>query len=131
MLRRWSPLAEHRYRNSQIPCSAVGSCRSLPAQGHPDMPWLSHASESPNMKTLVRCGSLFTGQDDEPRKGEAIVFDDTGELLHVGPEAKAPRRAEDDRLIDHSGSFVMPGLIDVHTHLAYGNAKSEAGIDLC
>ena len=24
----------------------------------------------------------------------------------------------------------MPGLIDVHTHLAYGNAKSEEDIDL-
>ena len=33
-------------------------------------------------------------------------------------------------MIDHSGSFVMPGLIDVHTHLAYGNAKSEEDIDL-
>ncbi len=27
-------------------------------------------------------------------------------------------------------AFVMPGLIDVHTHLAYGNAKSEEDIDL-
>ena len=82
------------------------------------------------MTTFVRCGSLFTGQEDEPRKGEVLVFDDAGEFLYVGPEAKAPRRAKDDRLIDHSGLFVMPGLIDVHTHLAYGNAKSEEDIDL-
>ena len=82
------------------------------------------------MKTFVRCGSLFTGQEDEARKGEVLVFDDAGELLYVGPEAKAPRRAKDDALIDHSGQFVMPGLIDVHTHLAYGNAKSEEDIDL-
>jgi imidazolonepropionase-like amidohydrolase len=82
------------------------------------------------MKTFVRCGSLFTGSEDEARKGEVLVFDDAGELLYVGPEAKAPRRAKDDRLIDHSGQFVMPGLIDVHTHLAYGNAKSEEDIDL-
>src|SRR3954451_15029231 len=82
------------------------------------------------MKTFVRCGSLFTGKEDAARKGEVLVFDDAGELLYVGPEAKAPRRAKDDRLIDHSGQFVMPGLIDVHTHLAYGNAQSEEDIDL-
>ena len=82
------------------------------------------------MKTFVRCGSLFTGNEDEPRASEALVFDDKGRISYVGPEAGAPRRAQADRLIDHSASFVMPGLIDVHTHLAYGNAKSEEDIDL-
>jgi imidazolonepropionase-like amidohydrolase len=82
------------------------------------------------MKTIVRCGSLFTGQEDEARKGEVLVFDPNGEVLYAGPEDNAPRRGKDDRLIDHSGAFVMPGLIDVHTHLAYGNAKCEEDIDL-
>ena len=82
------------------------------------------------MNTFVRCGSLFTGNEDEARKGEILVFNGEGELLYIGPEAGAPRRAKNDRLIDHSGHFVMPGLIDVHTHLAYGNAKSEEDIDL-
>ncbi len=82
------------------------------------------------MKTIVRCGSLFTGQEDEARKGAVLIFDGAGQLLYVGPEASAPRRAKHDQLIDHSGAFVMPGLIDVHTHLAYGNAKSEEDIDL-
>src|SRR6266568_4202987 len=82
------------------------------------------------MKTFVRCGSLFTGDDDEAQKGGMLVFDGEGRLDYVGPEAAAPRRTKADRLIDHSGGFVMPGLIDVHTHLAYGNAKSEEDIDL-
>src|SRR5437016_14598971 len=82
------------------------------------------------MNTFVRCGSLFTGREDEPRAGGMLVFDRDGRLLYTGPEAGAPRRAKADRLIDHSGDFVMPGLIDVHTHLAYGNAKSEEDIDL-
>src|SRR5438445_6025492 len=59
-----------------------------------------------------------------------LVFDPEGRLTYVGPEAKAPRRTKADRMIDHSGHFVMPGLIDVHTHLAYGNAKCEEDIDL-
>jgi imidazolonepropionase-like amidohydrolase len=82
------------------------------------------------MNTFVRCGQLFTGAEDEARAGEMLVFDGEGRLSYVGPEAGAPRRARGDRLLDHSGHFVMPGLIDVHTHLAYGNAKSEEDIDL-
>src|SRR5438874_1426543 len=82
------------------------------------------------MNTFVRCGSLFTGREDEPGKGECLVHDAAGEILYVGPEAKAPRRSKGDRLVDYTGHFVMPGLIDVHTHLAYGNAKCEEDIDL-
>ncbi len=82
------------------------------------------------MNTFVRCGSLFTGDEDEARTGEVLVYDDAGRLSYVGPEANAPRRARSVRLIDHADAFVMPGLIDVHTHLAYGNAKSEEDIDL-
>src|SRR5512139_1919117 len=82
------------------------------------------------MKTFVLCGTLFTGAEDEGRPDELLVYDGDGCLSYVGPEAGAPRRARGDRLIDHSGGFVMPGLIDVHTHLAYGNAKTEEDIDL-
>jgi imidazolonepropionase-like amidohydrolase len=82
------------------------------------------------MKTFVRCGQLFTGQEDEARTGETLVFDERGVILAVGPEADLPRRGRGDRVIDHAGLFVMPGLIDLHTHLAYGNAKSEEDIDL-
>jgi imidazolonepropionase-like amidohydrolase len=82
------------------------------------------------MNTFVRCGQLFTGDEDEARPGEVLIYNDGGRLSYVGPEEKAPRRAKADRVIDHAGMFVMPGLIDVHTHLAYGNAKSEEDIDL-
>src|SRR6266550_1188562 len=82
------------------------------------------------MNTFVRCGSLFTGREDQAQSGGMLVFDPEGRLLYAGEEAGAPRRAKSDRMIDHSGHFVMPGLIDVHTHLAYGNAKSEEDIDL-
>jgi imidazolonepropionase-like amidohydrolase len=82
------------------------------------------------MKTFVRCGRLFTGQDDEAQKNAALVFDQAGRIVYAGPEKGAPKSGKDDRIVDHSGQFVMPGLIDVHTHLAYGNAKTEEDIDL-
>jgi len=82
------------------------------------------------MKTFVRCGQIFTGREDDARRDEILVFDEEGVLDYVGLEAGSPRRARGDRTLDYSGCFVMPGLIDVHTHLAYGNAKSEEDIDL-
>src|SRR6202011_2209875 len=82
------------------------------------------------MKTFVRCGHLFTGHEDDARAGETLVFDEGGMLDYVGPEKGAPRRARSDHVLDYSAYFLMPGLVDVHTHLAYGNAKSEEDIDL-
>ena len=46
------------------------------------------------------------------------------------PTAAAPLPGPNADVVDYSGLFVMPGLIDVHTHLAYGNAKTEEDIDL-
>jgi imidazolonepropionase-like amidohydrolase len=82
------------------------------------------------MKTFVRCGQLFTGREDDAQTGETLVFDERGILDYVGPAKDAPRRVRGDDVLDYSTFFVMPGLIDVHTHLAYGNAKSEEDIDL-
>src|ERR1700751_3339365 len=82
------------------------------------------------MRTFVRCGQLFSGREDEAHKGEILVFDPEGVIEYAGAEAGSPGRARSDRVLDYSCCFVMPGLIDVHTHLAYGNAKSEEDIDL-
>ena len=81
-------------------------------------------------KTFVRCGQLFTGRDDKAVKNAALVYDEAGRLTYAGKEAGAPKPGDGDKVIDHSAHFVMPGLIDVHTHLAYGNAKTEEDIDL-
>src|SRR6202048_2138506 len=90
----------------------------------------SFSREASRMKTFVRCGQLFTGREDDARADELLVFNERGLLDYVGPEAGAPQRLRGDRALDYSACFVMPGLIDVHTHLAYGNAKSEEDIDL-
>ena len=63
-----------------------------------------------------------------PRDQTVVVQD--GVITYVGPTASAPAQSKGDVVLDYSGLFVMPGLIDVHTHLAYGNAKSEENIDL-
>jgi imidazolonepropionase-like amidohydrolase len=81
------------------------------------------------MKTVLLCGWLFTGAEATAHRDQAIVMDGA-RIIHVGPRAALPKLADGDRVIDHSAHFVMPGLSDAHTHLSYGNARSEEEVDL-
>jgi imidazolonepropionase-like amidohydrolase len=74
-------------------------------------------------KTFVRCRWLFIGLEDAPRSDQTFIVEG-GLITHVGPSAEAPRPAEGDAVLDAGEHFVMPGLVDVHTHLAFGNARS-------
>jgi imidazolonepropionase-like amidohydrolase len=82
------------------------------------------------MTTHVRCGSLFASDEKTAHASCTITYDDAGIIRYAGPDAGAPPVALHDTVLDYSRLFVMPGLLDVHTHLAYGNAKSEEDIDL-
>lgn len=81
------------------------------------------------MSTHFLCGHLYDGLNGTARTDQTVVVED-GRIRFVGPTQKAPVRENGDEVIDHSSAFVMPGLVDVHTHLAYGNAKTEEDIDL-
>ena len=76
------------------------------------------------MATHVRCGTLFTGTEDTERRAQTLVID-AGRLAYVGSTAGAPPPAKGDGVLDYGEFVVMPGLQDVHTQLAYGNAKTE------
>ena len=82
------------------------------------------------MTTHVRCGTLFTGDATATRTTATLGFADDGKIAFVCDTGAAPPVGVHDSVLDYSNLFVMPGLIDVHTHLAYGNAKSEEDIDL-
>jgi len=82
------------------------------------------------MTTHVRCGTLFSGDNSPVRRDATIGIGDDSRVAFVCDTADAPPVAVHDTVLDFSDLFVMPGLIDVHTHLAYGNAKSEEDIDL-
>jgi imidazolonepropionase-like amidohydrolase len=81
------------------------------------------------MKTHLRCGMLFTGASSTALEDQTVLFEGDA-ITRVVPTAAAPQLEPGDALVDRSKHFVMPGLIDVHTHLAYGNAKTEEDIDL-
>ncbi|MBL9070115.1 MAG: amidohydrolase family protein [Sphingopyxis sp.] len=62
----------------------------------------------------VQAGRLIDGLSNQVRTGQCITIADD-HIKAVGPCGKAPDGA---RIIDWSAYTVLPGLIDLHTHLA-------------
>ncbi len=81
------------------------------------------------MRKFLRCGHLFNGLDQTLATDQTVVIEDDV-IVHTGPSAGEPDIAPPDQVIDHSSGFVMPGLIDIHVHLSYGNAKSNEDVDI-
>jgi imidazolonepropionase-like amidohydrolase len=73
---------------------------------------------------VISDGTLIDGNGNPPVRNEAIVIQ--------GNRIKSTGRLPDDvkfedrdtvEVIDATGQWIMPGLIDAHTHLSYGNPK--------
>lgn len=68
----------------------------------------------PDSGTLaVKCGRLIDGVSDEPLTGATILID-KGRIVEVGKEVRIPTGTP---VLDLSAHTVLPGLIDMHTHL--------------
>jgi imidazolonepropionase-like amidohydrolase len=76
-------------------------------------------------KTIVISnGTLIDGTGNSPSRNEAIVIQ--GNRIKSTGRLPTDVRLEDRdnvEVIDASGQWIMPGLIDAHTHLSYGNPK--------
>jgi len=81
------------------------------------------------MRKFIRCGKLFTGNDSNASSDYTLMIEDA-KIGFVGATAKAPQPESHDEVIDYSRDFVLPGLIDSHVHLSYGNARTQEDIDL-
>jgi imidazolonepropionase-like amidohydrolase len=51
-------------------------------------------------------------------------------IVQIAHHESLPQANDSDQIINYSNYFVMPGLSDAHTHLSYGNARSEEEVDL-
>src|SRR5882724_11759510 len=73
------------------------------------------------MKTaIVNLGVILTGDWREPfAAGDSIVMDG-GRIAHVGT-ASASQIAQCDVVIDADGATAIPGLIDSHVHITFGD----------
>jgi imidazolonepropionase-like amidohydrolase len=69
-------------------------------------------------RLLIRNGTLIDGSGCDPVPNTLVVVEGN-RITHVGP-ADSPIRPEspDDTVIDATGKFILPGLIDAHCHIS-------------
>ncbi len=71
---------------------------------------------------VIRDGTLIDGSGRPPVANDALVIEGH-RIKSVGRLAESLRSSgsrDDVQVIDASGQWIMPGLIDAHTHLSYG-----------
>lgn len=82
-------------------------------------------------KGTVFYGKIIDGTLDQPKNDGAVAVE--GETIRwVGPRTALPQQYAGGayRHIDLPGRSIMPGLIDGHTHISFGEARSEEELAL-
>ena len=76
---------------------------------------------SPAPALLIRDVTILSMEDETPRRGSVLV---RGEAIeYVGPTGSVPS-APHARIVNGSGRFLIPGLIDMHTHVSKTRGSS-------
>lgn len=82
------------------------------------------------MPALINIGYLATCLDEGDQanihhlRDAAMVWED-GEILWIGKENELPAEYATKKIYDAGGKMVIPGLIDCHTHLAFGGWRPD------
>ncbi len=72
---------------------------------------------------LIQNATILTVSHGNIEHGSILIKD--GKIAEVGPSIKAPKDAQ---VIDAGGQFVMPGIIDCHSHIAIDGDVNEGSI---
>jgi len=73
-------------------------------------------SASPAFRRLYRDGALADGRSDRLRLGVSILVED-GRIAWIRPSDDEGPVTPDAAIVDASGSSIVPGLVDGHSHL--------------
>ncbi|RUO42082.1 amidohydrolase [Pseudidiomarina aestuarii] len=83
---------------------------------------IAACSQTALADTLVYAGTLIDGTQAEPKSNMTVVIDD-GKITAI--ESGFRRAADGDVVIDRRNGTVMPGFIDMHTHLTSQSSPSS------
>ena len=72
---------------------------------------------------LIQNATILTISHGTIERGSILIKD--GKIAEVGPSIKAPANAQ---VIDAAGQFVMPGIIDCHSHIAVDGSVNEGSV---
>lgn len=98
-----------------IPLFAVLAPCGLSAANPPDSPAV----------ILIQNATVLTVSHGTIEHGSILIKD--GKILEVGQSIKAPKDAQ---VIDAAGQFVMPGIIDCHSHIAVDGSVNEGSVSV-
>lgn len=81
----------------------------------------SYPANAQNSNTIfIQNATILTVTHGNIEHGSILIRD--GKIADVGADLKAPEGA---RVIDAAGEFVMPGIIDCHSHIAVDGSVNE------
>jgi imidazolonepropionase-like amidohydrolase len=75
--------------------------------------------------TLIKSGTILTATKGTIENGDVLIRD--GKITEVGQGLTAPEGA---KVIDATGLYVMPGIIDCHSHIAVAGSVNEGSVSV-
>src|SRR5690242_7696295 len=93
----------------------VAQDSTAPAQSSPNQ------SPATTNDVVIKNGTILTVTHGKIENGSVYIHN--GKIAAIGATVQAPANAQ---VIDASGKFVMPGIIDSHSHLALDSDVNEA-----
>jgi imidazolonepropionase-like amidohydrolase len=91
------------------------------------LPLLTRAANPPDAPPviLIQNATILTVSHGTIERGSILIKD--GKIAEVGPSVKAPKNAQ---VLDAAGQWVIPGIIDCHSHIAVDGSVNEGSVSV-